>query len=126
MKTIFVVDDDLDAAEVMAQALSASGRQVRAFSDPLRALAALRSDGADLLIADLAMPWIDGKDMLSSARLRDPGLPILLVSGMPGASQVAEREDVTFFSKPVDLDRLRRAVEQLLKQREARNHAAHR
>lgn len=119
MKTIFVVDDDFDAAEVMAQALAGRGRQVRAFSDPIRALAAITSDGADLLIADLAMPWLDGKDVLASARLRYPGLPILLVSGLPDAADVAAKEGVPFFSKPVNLDRLRRAVELALE-----NHSA--
>lgn len=126
MKTIFVVDDDADAAEVMAQALAGRDRQVRAFADPIRALAALSADGADLLIADLAMPWLDGKDVLASARLRRPSLQILLVSGMPGASEVAAQENVPFFSKPVDLDRLRRAVDDALKGRPDRSHAAHR
>src|SRR5262249_11393581 len=56
VKTIFVLDDDPDQAELMAQAVGARGRRVRAFSDPIRALAALSTEGADLLIADLSMP----------------------------------------------------------------------
>src|SRR4051812_35086667 len=110
----------------MAQALTGRDRNVRAFSDPIRALAALTSDGADLLIADLAMPWLDGKDVLASARLRRPDLSIVLVSGMPGASEIAEREGAGFFSKPVNLDKLRRHVDDALKHREGRGHAAHR
>jgi DNA-binding NtrC family response regulator len=114
VKTIFVVDDDADAAEVMAQALASRGRNVRAFSDPIRALAALTAEGADLLIADMAMPWIDGKDIIASARLRRPGLPIVLVSGLPEAADVAAGEGIPFFAKPINLDRLRRAVESAL------------
>jgi DNA-binding NtrC family response regulator len=114
VKTIFVVDDDADAAEVMAQALAGRGRQVRAFSDPIRALAALTAERADLLIADLAMPWIDGRDVLESARLRRPGLPIVLVSGVADAADVAAAAGVPFFPKPVNLERLRRAVEEAL------------
>lgn len=117
MRTIFVVDDDADAAELMAQALAGRDRNVRAFSDPIRALAAITAEGADLLIADLAMPWIDGKDVLASARLRRPDLSILLVSGMPGAAEVAAREGVAFFAKPVNLDRLRRSVDETLARR---------
>jgi len=117
MKTIFVVDDDADAAEVMAQALASRGRQVRAFSDPIRALAAITAEGADLLIADLAMPWLDGKDVVASARVRTPHLRILLVSGLPGGAEVAARERLPFFAKPVDLDKLRRAVDAALDER---------
>src|ERR1700753_1365998 len=70
--TLFVLDDDPEQAELMAQALTGRGRRVRAFSDPIRALAALSLDGADLLIADLSMPWIDGKDVVASSRIRKP------------------------------------------------------
>ncbi len=120
MKTIFVVDDDSDAAEMLAQALAAPHRKVRAFSDPIRALAALTSEGADLLIADLAMPWIDGKDVVASAKLRRPDLAIVLVSGQPAGPQAALHAGVPFFAKPVDLERLRRTVAQAL---ERGNHA---
>src|SRR3954465_14312056 len=81
VKTLFVLDDDPEQAELMAQALTGRGRRVRAFSDPIRALAALTTDDADLLIADLSMPWIDGRDVVSSSRLRRPDLKIFMVSG---------------------------------------------
>ena len=89
MKTIFVLDDDPEQAELMAQALTGRGRRVRAFSDPIRALAALTLDGADLLIADLSMPWIDGKDVVASAHLRRPELKIFMVSGYPRGAEIA-------------------------------------
>lgn len=114
MKTIFVLDDDPEQAELMAQALTGRGRRVRAFSDPIRALAALSGDGADLLVADLSMPWIDGKDVVSSARLRRPELRIVLVSGYPRGAEIAAEEGVPFFAKPIDLQRFRAAVDDAL------------
>ena len=114
MRTIFVLDDDPDQAEVMAQALSARGRRVRAFSDPIRALAALGAEAVDLLIADLSMPWIDGKDVVASARLRRPDLAIILVSGYARGAEIAATEGVPFFPKPVDLSALRAAVDRAL------------
>ena len=114
MKTIVVVDDDAEAAETLAQALAGPDRRVRSFSDPIRALAAITADGADLLIADLAMPWIDGQDVVASARLRCPSLAVILISGLGVGLEVALREGVPFFSKPVDLHRLRGRVEQSL------------
>jgi DNA-binding NtrC family response regulator len=114
VQTIFVVDDDPDQAEVLAQALSGRGRQVRAFSDPIRALAALTSERADLLIADLSMPWIDGKDVVASAHQRRPELPVFLISAYPRGADIAEQSGVPFFAKPLDLDELRQAVEMAL------------
>jgi DNA-binding NtrC family response regulator len=110
VKTIFVVDDDQEQAELMAQALTSRTCRVRAFSDPIRALAALASDGTDLLIADLAMPWIDGGDMVASARVKRPGLKIFLVSGFAHGADIARLHNVPFFLKPVDLSALRAAA----------------
>jgi two-component system, NtrC family, C4-dicarboxylate transport response regulator DctD len=114
MRTIFVVDDDPDQAELLAQALSGHGRRVRAFSDPIRALAALGSEGADLLIADLSMPWIDGKDVVASAHLKRPELPVFLISAYPRGAEIAVQSGVPFFAKPIDLEALRHAVETAL------------
>jgi DNA-binding NtrC family response regulator len=116
VKTIFVLDDDPEQAEVLAQALMQYGRRVRAFSDPIRALAALTSDGADLLIADLSMPWIDGKDVVASAHMRLPSLPIFLVSGYARGADIAAAEGVRFFPKPIDLEQLRAAVSSALRE----------
>src|SRR5438270_288612 len=92
VRTIFVVDDDPDQAEILAQALAGRGRRVRAFSDPIRALAALSSEGADLLITDLSMPWIDGKDVVASAHVRRPDLAVFMVSGYPRGAEIAAEE----------------------------------
>jgi DNA-binding NtrC family response regulator len=117
VKTIFVLDDDPDQAELMAQAVGARGRRVRAFSDPIRALAALSTEGADLLIADLSMPWIDGKDVVASAHVRKPELRVFLVSGYARGAEIAATEGVPFFPKPVDLSALRAAVDRALDER---------
>lgn len=117
-KTIFVLDDDQDQSELLARALSTRGWKVRAFCDPLRALAALTSEGADLLVADLSMPWIDGGDVVASARLRRPGLKVFLISGYERGSGIAQRHGVPFFRKPIDLDALRAAAAEALKESE--------
>ena len=119
MKTIFVVDDDADAAEVLAQALAGRGRRVCAFCDPIRALAAISAEGSDLLIADLKMPWLDGKDVVASARLRRPGMAVVLVSGLPEGAGIAATAGVPFFAKPVNLDELRRTVDAVFAERPA-------
>jgi two-component system, NarL family, capsular synthesis sensor histidine kinase RcsC len=113
-KTILIIDDDPDQAELLAQMVSHQGRRVHAYSDPIRALAALTHDGADLLIADLSMPWIGGEDVIASARGRWPDLRIFLVSGYPRGAEIAAREGLRFFAKPVNFDLLRQAVDQVL------------
>lgn len=114
MKRILVIDDDPDQTEIAVQILSDAQTQVRAFTDPLRALAALSSEDADLLIVDLSMPWIGGEDFIHSARHRQPNLPIFLVSGYSRGLAIAQEAGVHFFSKPVDWEALRSAIQHLL------------
>lgn len=114
MKSVLVVDDDPDQAEIMVQLLEGQKTKVRAFSDPLRALAELAKERADLLIADLSMPWIDGTDVIKSARLRQPDLVIFLVSGYSRGAEIAKERGIRFFAKPVDVAELRASVEQVL------------
>src|SRR5262249_17447665 len=90
VKTIFVLDDDPEQAELLAEALGdSSGVEVRAFSDPIRALAALNEEGSDLLIADISMPWIDGVHVVTSARVKHPELKVILVSGAVQGAEIA-------------------------------------
>lgn len=114
MKTIFVLDDDPDQAELLAQALSTKHWKVTAFSDPLRALAAINAEGVDLLVADLSMPWIDGGGVVESSRIKRPGLRVILVSGFARGAEIARRHGAPFLAKPIDLDALRETAALLL------------
>jgi DNA-binding NtrC family response regulator len=114
VKTILVVDDDTDLLEIIAEALATRHRRVLAFQDPIRALEAVRNDVADLLIADLSLPWIDGVDLLACARALHPELPLLLISGHHRAAEVAAARRIGFLPKPFDLDRLSAAVDATL------------
>ena len=114
VRVIFVVDDDPEQAQLLAAALDAQDRRVRAFSDPLRALAALHSERSDLLIADLSMPWLDGMQMAGKARDLQPHIGLVLVSGYPRGREAAQLIGLPFFPKPIDLVGLRATVDDLL------------
>ena len=55
-----VVDDQRDSCELLAMLLEHHGAAVVACDSAAQALARLQSGGFDLLIADIAMPDIDG------------------------------------------------------------------
>lgn len=114
MKSIFIVDDDPEQADLLAFALRCPERTIRAFSHPLHALTALASEAADLLIADLSMPWLDGKDVIATARQRKGELAIFLISGYARGADIAQESGVPFFRKPLDMDSLRAAVDEAL------------
>ena len=114
-RTIVIVDDDVDAAQALASAVPLRERgRVRVFSDPLQAVDELASGRGELLITDLSMPWLDGRDVLTLARRWCPGLKVIVVSGYPRGSSIAASEGVAFLQKPVDASTLQRAIAQAL------------
>lgn len=114
LRTVFILDDDPDASELMALAVAGPRRSVRAFNDAGRALAALAVEHADLLITDLAMPWMDGEQVLRQVQRSSPGTQIIVVSGFDAGRKLADRERVKFLPKPVDANQLRRIIEELV------------
>ncbi|TBU81241.1 hybrid sensor histidine kinase/response regulator [Pseudomonas daroniae] len=79
-RTILLVDDDPRVREVTAQTLDALGYQVREANSGAEALSKL-DDEIDLLLADFAMPGMNGAELAQVARQRYPELPVVFVTG---------------------------------------------
>ncbi|MFL6676235.1 MAG: ATP-binding protein [Massilia sp.] len=65
---IMLVDDNIDAAEMLARLLEAHGHRVDLFHDPLTALASAQRLRPDIAILDIGLPVLDGYQL--AARLR--------------------------------------------------------
>lgn len=68
---ILVADDDEDIRDLVSTKLELGGYEVRAVGDGDTALRSIRSWEPDLAVLDLAMPGMDGLDVLREVR-RDP------------------------------------------------------
>lgn len=82
---VLLVEDDPEIRAIFTAFLRHAGYEVAAAADGLAALAALRDgDGRlDLLVTDVALPWLDGYALAGLLRARHPGLRVLFVSGDP-------------------------------------------
>jgi DNA-binding NtrC family response regulator len=124
---VAVLDDEPRMAEVLAMVLRAPGYVVTAFTDPRACLAAVESQGFDLLLTDLKMSGLDGLEVLRRARAVDPSLPVVLITAHSTvATAVAAMKEgaVDYLEKPIDNDACRavaaRALETTRLQRENR------
>jgi CheY-like chemotaxis protein len=66
--SILIVDDEADARELLAQALSSLGAEVRVVGGAEQARCALATYTPDVLIADIGMPDEDGYSLMRSIR----------------------------------------------------------
>jgi len=79
--TVLVVDDN-DAVRFIATAfLRDAGYHVIEASSGQAALSLMRTNPADLLVTDLAMPVMDGTQLAAQIRAGWPGLPVIFVTG---------------------------------------------
>jgi len=78
------VDDEESIRDYLSSVLRLEGYDCRCFEDSLTALAYLSEAqaNADLMLADINMPEMDGLELLRTAKDVRPGLPVILVSGL--------------------------------------------
>ncbi len=111
---ILFVDDDRSVREMVAPSLTEQGYRVLTASHGAEALALLRQHERDLrlVIADVAMPVMDGLEMTQKLRARLPDLPVILMSGTFDASKQALPAGVaSFLVKPFRLEQLLAAID---------------
>lgn len=120
--TILFVDDEEGFAALAERAMPYAGCRVSSYTDPERALEALRAaPGAfDAVVTDLSMPRLSGLQLAKHVRLIRPDIPIVLTSGYMDAEDHAEAEAAgvdTVMLKPCAVDALASEALRLLRRR---------
>ncbi|MGE3277108.1 MAG: ATP-binding protein [Vicinamibacterales bacterium] len=120
--SVLAVDDNVDALEVLAAALSLAGARVRVASGGQQALRAWDEEAADVLVCDLAMPVVDGFEVLRSLRARESGMrPVraIALTAHSSPEYMARTRAAGFashVSKPFSVEVLMRAIRSAVEQ----------
>ena len=100
---------------VLCEALNERGYTVLEGRTPERALESLQGGRAiDLLVTDLVMPRMNGRELAAKVRLLRPEIKVLYISGY---SDKAATLNSAFLKKPFTPDELARAVRAVLDER---------
>ncbi len=112
---VLLVEDEEAVRRSLRLALEDGGHQVlEARSGEEAALLASGGEKLDLLLSDLVLPGMSGRDLAARLGQGRPDLRVLFVSGYPRAGTQAAEEPDPFFLKPFDHQQLLRRVEQEL------------
>ncbi len=118
MKTILLVDDDLDVLSYLKDALTSFGYNVIAKPDAEPALSDIRKGVAvDLVIADYTMPGMDGLTFLTRMRSLVPLAPMIVLSGNDSIESHLKSlnlDGFDYFFKPIQSAELRSIVKAAL------------
>lgn len=126
-RRLLIVDDDSVIRESLAEALANEASAVTTADSAETALARVASEGADVILSDIRMSDLDGIGFLRLLRERGCDSDVILMTAFDDMSTVvsAMREGAAeFLVKPLDLHELRRVVERVFEDREARAEAA--
>jgi CheY-like chemotaxis protein len=79
---ILVVEDDADSRDFLATLLKLEGYSVTTANDGLEAIEQVESDCPDLILSDIAMPNLDGIEMVKQLRSSPKyrAVPIVMLS----------------------------------------------
>jgi PAS domain S-box-containing protein len=113
---ILLVDDDPDVRAVAAAMLREAGHTVVEAGSGGAALERLGENvpPIDLLIADLAMPGMNGFELARAARQERPDLPVLFVTGFADMARSEDSANETVLQKPFRADELTAKVAEAL------------
>jgi two-component system cell cycle sensor histidine kinase/response regulator CckA len=109
-ETVLLVEDEDTVRELIEEILTLHGYKVLVASGPeeARRLAQTHTAAIDLLISDVIMPGMGGRELAQAVREVRPGIPVLFVSGYPeqAISRSGAVEAGSFVQKPFTPDTL--------------------
>jgi PAS domain S-box-containing protein len=116
-ETVLLVDDDEFLRRSAARALRSRGYHVLEAGDGAAALETLRANPVDLLLTDVVMPGVDGRQLVEAATRNFPQLRTLYMSGYADDDVVrhgVQIGEVDLIEKPFQVQGLAAKVRQVL------------
>jgi len=114
-RTVLHIDDDTAILNIVRRKLERHGLTVVSIQDPYKAISAITSLGARVVILDIDMPGKDGLTLLQEIKQFDAGIQVIMCTGMVSLSTVLQAtslgaEECIF--KPIyDLQEITTAVD---------------
>ena len=113
--TVLLVDDEPGLRKAVARYLNRKGIQVRAVAEGGEALKLVRTEDFDVIVSDIRMPGVGGRELLAGLRRDRPDLVgrLLFSSGDTAAPETAallRESGVPSIVKPFDFARLEQVI----------------
>ena len=115
---ILFVEDERDLSLIVCDTLRQQEYEVTAAFDGIEGLARFKTDGADLIVADVMMPRLDGFAMAKEIRRISSNVPIIFLTAKSAIEDVEEGFDIganDYLKKPFELRELLVRIKALLR-----------
>lgn len=115
---ILFVEDEEDLTLIIADTLREQGYEVVTASDGIVGLEKFKSESADIVVADVMMPKMDGFSMAKEIRKLSPSVPLLFLTAKSTIDDVEEGFEIganDYLKKPFELRELIARIKALLR-----------
>lgn len=115
---ILFVEDEEDLTLIVADTLRGQGYEVVTAADGIAGLEKFKSEGADIVVADVMMPKMDGFSMAKEIRKLSPTVPLLFLTAKSTIDDVEEGFEIganDYLKKPFELRELIVRIKALLR-----------
>lgn len=116
-RSVLIVEDDQNIGKLIGNLLTGHQIAIELVTDGLQALERLRQITPGLVILDLALPLVDGWEVLNTLRQAGREVPVIIVTAHgqgAGANRALAAGADRFFEKPFEPTQLIEAVLELL------------
>lgn len=116
---ILFVEDEEDLTLIVADTLRGQGYEVITAADGIAGLEKFKTAGADIIVADVMMPKMDGFSMAKEIRKLSPSVPLLFLTAKSTIDDVEEGFEIganDYLKKPFELRELIVRIKALLRQ----------
>ena len=114
---VLLVEDEPQVCDIQAEYLRGDGHFVETALDGYQGLKQFKGGHFDVVVADRAMPEMNGDQMTEAIKLVSPGTPVVMVTGfadMPMDDIEAKRRPDLVLRKPITQMALHQAIARVL------------
>jgi DNA-binding NtrC family response regulator len=111
---VFIIEDEEHVRKTVGLALKQGGYEVLEAADGEEAIATIQSGpSVQAIICDIALPKVNGNDLIALIRMKLPSVPVIVLTGHPdvqGAASLFKLGVVDYLIKPAQAQTLLEAV----------------
>ena len=118
MYTILIVDDEANLLEVLAVALENMGYGTVTAETAEEALAVLEEREVHLVLSDLRLPGLNGRELMEKVKAANPDLPVVIMTAyasLKEAVEIIKEGAFDYTVKPFELDALEATIASALR-----------
>lgn len=113
---VLIIDDEAEFSTTLAERLALRDYEALAPTSLSQVKSLIAEELPDVLLLDLRMPGLNGLELLRETKRTDPGIEIIVVTGLTDPSVVTAARGAgasDFMTKPVDISKLIEKIDEV-------------